>query len=201
MVENLSSNEKVNIILVPFSEWSCCYNTGQYFYNLGTQKQACIDRINALYFEYGTNLGDGMRFAYHELKRAVDGGKDVGSIFLVLMTDGAMNSYSKGSYTYKGTDFCIGSAVNSGTNYQRNDQKARDYAELWGKRWTNDFTLAKTWLLSLANGMSDADKAVLRDVFGEEPIDIDNLTDFVTVFEDIGSNIEEIMWAFEGPKL
>lgn len=223
LVEDLSKNENINVIIVPFAWYgNSGYSDKTFAYNLGTQKDACLRRINGLRASGNTNLGDGMRVGYHEFQKLKNSGANVGSVFLMLMTDGEMNTFSfleSGSTKY----LYMGSSLNGATNYTsmwsanltpgfHNDtnsvfkygivtKAARDFASAWGTKWVNDVALSKTYLLSLSNGMSSADKAVLEGVFGTDAIDINNLTDFQTVFEDIGSNIEEVMWAFEGPRL
>ena len=213
LVEDLSKNENINVIIMPFSQWAGAFNCqpAKFFYNLGTEKQECINRINGLNFNYVTNVGDGIRGGYVELQNAYSRGVDVGSVFLMIMTDGAMNYYSLNS---SGSGFYMGSNIGNHTWYNgytasgdgnnknaTHMRNAREYARIWGKKWTSEINISKSFLLSLADGMSDADKQVLSEVFGEEPIDINNLTDFQTIFEDIGTSIEEYMWAFEGPKL
>ena len=80
-------------------------------------------------------------------------------------------------------------------------QPARNYAKGMGEKWTSGFTLSKTYLISLDNGMTKEDRDVLTGVFKEEVIDIKSLAEFKKVFEQIGTDIAEVMWAFEGPKL
>lgn len=220
LINQLATNEKINVIMVPFGWYAGDYNPGRFTFNLGTDLAAAISRINGLRANGNTNLGDGMRVAYHELLKLKNSGSEVGSVFLMMMTDGAMNAYSwyqSGSTKY----FYMGASLtresNSGSSaalrpgygevskfYTYNTSAgARNYAKVWGEKWksNSDFTLTKTYLISLYNGMSAADRTLLESIFGTETIDVNSLTDFQTVFEDIGSNIEAVIWAFEGPNL
>lgn len=220
LVENMSKNDKINIILVPFSSYAGYTDNNKdrnakvFSYKAAADKSALLSRIDNLKATGNTNLGDGMRVAYYELEKLVNSGADIGSIFLIMMTDGEMNQYSTeassyGGWSYYGgggrggsssTSYYMGNAVPP-PSYSKDTSKAREYARQWGEKWVSDYTLSKTWLISLSKGMTDADKAVLGEVFGTEPIDINNLTEFQTVFEQIGTNIDEFLWAFEGPRM
>lgn len=201
LVEQLSTNDKINVIVVPFSTYaaySSSFSAGHFTFNANTDKLDLLDRISSMTATGNTNLGDGLRVAYYELGNLVASGAETGPIFLVMMTDGAMNQYSK---TADGTSALYEGSKVRPPAYAYGESKARNYARLWGEKWTTDYTLEQTWLLSLNKGMSTADKEVLEETFGTEPIDITNLTQFQEIFESIGNNIEEVIWAFEGPNL
>jgi hypothetical protein len=200
LAEALSTNDKINIIIVPFGDYAGYSNRGDFTYNASTDKDALIRRINGLRASGSTNLGDGMRVAYHELNNLINSGVNTGSLFLIMMTDGEMNECSR---EYRNGPYYMGTALEPPFHNESGAYtiKAREYASIWGQKWISDFTLSKTWLLSLSNGMSAADKAVLEGIFGTEAIDVNSLTDFQTVFEEIGTNIDEVIWAFEGPNL
>ncbi len=206
LIRELSKEKMVNIIVVPFAHTAGYKNSwGKYTYKAEDDMNVLIGRINRLKTGGSTNLGDGMRYAYHELGKMKK--EDIGSVVLVMMTDGAMNmcSYTK----EKGGGFYFGEKFYYSNNdfrrsriYPQGERKpARDYAREMGKKWTSGFTLSKTYLISLDNGMTQEDREVLTGVFKEEVIDIKSLAEFKKVFEQIGTDIAEVMWAFEGPKL
>lgn len=206
LIRELSKEKMVNIIVVPFAHSAGHNNSwGKYTYKAEDDMNVLISRINRLKTGGSTNLGDGMRYAYHELGKMKK--EDIGSVVLVMMTDGGMNmcSYTKkvgggfyfGNLFYRSRDDFRLSRI-----YPQGERKpARDYAKKMGEKWTSGFTLSKTYLISLDNGMTQEDKDVLTGVFKEEVIDIKSLAEFKKVFEQIGTDIAEVMWAFEGPKL
>ena len=237
LVEQLSVNEKVNVLMAPFSTLGGCYN-GIKFFNLGTQKQACLNYVGNLSDGGSTNPGDGLRMAYLELNKQKNSGVELGSIVMILMTDGDINTWSyteqgiqssspSGYSPYNGiyyanslpmnysTTYYMGNWVNyqgksdphpnykglSGYTREPNKAIGRRYTEIWATTLTDHYTLSKSYLISLASGMNAQDKALLERIFGTEAVDVNNLTEFQTVFEDIGVGIEEVMWAFEGPNL
>lgn len=209
LIRELSKEKMVNIIVVPFGHYAGHKNSlGKYTYKAEDNMNVLIGKINRLKEGGSTNLGDGMRFAYHELGKMKK--EDIGSVVLVMMTDGGMNMYTYDTGTnrfYFGGGICKEKKKkNDKFTYSDilklgNRKRARDYARDMGKKWTSDFTLSKTYLISLDNGMTQADKDVLTGVFKEEVIDIKSLAEFKKVFEQIGTDIAEVMWAFEGPKL
>lgn len=206
LIRELSKEKMVNIIVVPFGHYAGHKNSlGKYTYKAEDNMNVLIGKINRLKEGGSTNLGDGMRFAYYELKNLKATGADIGSVVLVMMTDGGMNMCS---YVKNGKGFYEGAGIYNGRNFrysmiypQGKQKPARDYAKKMGEKWTSGFTLSKTYLISLDNGMTQADKDVLTGVFKEEVIDIKSLAEFKKVFEQIGTDIAEVMWAFEGPKL
>lgn len=81
--------------------------------------------INSLFANGGTNLGDGLRIAYHEL----DKGSNDADKYVILLTDGepTFHSYASGYYEYSGwgylrtqtwitTEYIMGSG-SAGANY------------------------------------------------------------------------------------
>lgn len=211
LIRELSKEKMVNIIVVPFAHYAGDRNSlGKYTYKAEDDMNVLIGKINRLKAAGSTNLGDGMRVAYHELGKMKK--EDIGSVVLVMMTDGGMNMYTYDTKT-KAKDFYFGSGFckkkktkNDKFTYSDilkpgNRTRAREYARDMGKKWTSGFTLSKTYLISLDNGMTQEDKDVLTGVFKEEVIDIKSLAEFKKVFEQIGTDIAEVMWAFEGPKL
>lgn len=210
LIRELSKEKMVNIIVVPFGHGAGFGNSwGKYTYKAEDDMNVLIGKINKLKWAGSTNLGDGMRVAYHELEKLKRTGADIGSVVLVMMTDGGMNMYTYDKETKR---FYFGDGIYnknkknakfdvSGILKPGNRRRARDYAREMGEKWTSGFTLSKTYLISLDNGMTQADKDVLTGVFKEEVIDIKSLAEFKKVFEQIGTDIAEVMWAFEGPKL
>lgn len=211
LIRELSKEKMVNIIVVPFGHYAGHKNSlGKYTYKAEDNMNVLIGKINRLKEGGSTNLGDGMRYAYYELKNLKGTGADIGSVVLVMMTDGGMNMYTYDTQTrgfYFGGGICkekkkkSDKFTYSGILKPGNRTRAQDYARDMGEKWASDFTLSKTYLISLDNGMTQADKDVLTGVFKEEVIDIKSLAEFKKVFEQIGTDIAEVMWAFEGPKL
>lgn len=210
LIRELSKEKMVNIIVVPFGHSAGFGNSwGKYTYKAEDDMNVLIGKINRLKVAGSTNLGDGMRFAYYELKKLKGTGADIGSVVLVMMTDGGMNMYSyntkkNGGGYYFGSEFYNErnkKFLVSGILKPGKRERAREYAKMMGEKWTSDFTLSKTYLISLDDGMTREDREVLTGVFKEEVIDIKSLAEFKKVFEQIGTDIAEVMWAFEGPKL
>ena len=184
---------------------------------------ATIDSIKTSQY---TNLGDGLRVVYHELNRHPEVAND--PIFLLVLTDGEVNTstcvkkssggggwygygYGYGSYgvTYTQSDFYLGEDIYNGSsfenkyvcNYQSDAKLGRQYYQYFGGL-INEKYAPKTYLISMYNGMSRADKQALQAVFTEsEAFDASTLTQFTEVFEQINQNISASMWAFEGPRL
>lgn len=210
LIRELSKEKMVNIIVVPFGHNAGYKNSlGKYTYKAEDNMNVLIGKINKLKWAGSTNLGDGMRYAYYELTKLKGTGADIGSVVLVMMTDGGMNMCSYYNED-DGGGFYDGSEMYNERrkNFTRSDilkpgerGPAREYAKMMGEKWTSGFTLSKTYLISLNNGMTQEDKDVLTGVFKEEVIDIKSLAEFKKVFEQIGTDIAEVMWAFEGPKL
>lgn len=244
-VEELSKNDKVNICLIPFSNYGTNpmnYISGtprKYVYNASDDKDELIYTIQDLYSVGGTNVGDGLRRAYYELKSLESSGTEMGSNFLILMTDGAMNQWSINRY-YGGEilDFYRGSAimppyvgyfsgrqspqyVESGEWFTYNNTihhavdtswyfysaedaancGPRAYMRMWADEIVRRFN-SKTYLISMCDGMSGGDLAALKEAFNtDEVFDVNSLTDFENTFDQINQNINEVMWAFEGPRI
>lgn len=244
-VEELSKNDKVNICLIPFSSFGTNqlnYRGGRpsrFVYNAANDKDELIAAIQNLKSIGGTNVGDGLRCAYYELESLKSSGTDMGTNFLILMTDGAMNTWTVNGNTasrilefYTGTDsippyiaYHAGSArtqyIETGSWFSVNntlshsvdtrsifssaedvlERGARAYMRLWANEIMTEFN-ATTYLISLCNGMSAGDQAALQLAFNTTDVfDVNSLTDFQNTFEQINDKINEVMWAFEGPRL
>lgn len=244
-VEELSKNNKVNICLIPFSNYGTNplnYRSGtprRYVYNASDDKEELVRTINDLHSIGGTNVGDGLRRAYYELRNLENSGTEMGSNFLILMTDGAMNEWSiNGSYRNQILDFYLGSAivppyvvyssgqrspqyVESGDWFTYNNtihnsvdtswyfysaedvanRGSRAYMRVWAERIVGEYD-SKTYLISMCDGMSGGDLAALQEAFNtDEVFDVNSLTDFENTFDQINQNINEVMWAFEGPRI
>lgn len=196
-VEKLSANDKINIIIVPFSSYTGYrLSNPQWSYNAYSELDALKNRIRELKASGNTNVGDGLRRAYYEIQNLQNTGTEMGSIFMLLMTDGEMNTASRtrdGRNYYMGADI-VPPKTSTTTSY------ARQYTTIWGQKIVDEYTTTN-YLISLCGGMTNADKAVLEPIFNTTAFDVDNLTDFQETFEQINQNINNIMWAFEGPKL
>lgn len=196
-VEKLSANDKINIIIVPFSSYAGYrLSNPQWSYNAYSELDALRNRINGLNANGNTNVGDGLRRAYYEIQNLQDAGTEMGSIFMLLMTDGEMNTASR---TRDGGNYYMGADIappKTSTTYSY----ARQYTTIWGQKIVDEYT-PTNYLISLCGGMTNADKAVLEPIFNTTAFDVDNLIDFQETFEQINQNINDIMWAFEGPKL
>ncbi len=100
-VEELSENDNIQVGIFPFSSFGTPklnYPRNQlptqYVYNAYHDKAELQKLIDGLAASGGTNVGDGLRRAYCELVRyeALNGTEE--QHFLILMTDGVMNSWS-----------------------------------------------------------------------------------------------------------
>lgn len=211
-VDQFSANPNINIILIPFSNVACepgCYKNSRvpqkHIYNAQSETDDLKEVIDGLKHYSCTNPGDGIRVADVLLRKLRATGAEMGQVFLILMTDGLMNEMTSktGSKTnpYYGDDILTGNYTWYGWPYR--DYSARciyDYVEYWGNKVVSNFN-TKNYLISMCDGMQAGDEELLTRVFGTEKMEVNSLTDFQTVWEDIGSNIEEVMWAFEGPNL
>ena len=223
-VDQFSSNPNMNIVVVPFSNVACepgCY-TGwrvpdKHIYNASSENAELKRVINSLQPYDCTNPGDGIRVGYVLLKQLRNSGANMGQCFMILMTDGMMNEmtdvvvrrYTK-SYgscfpvratPYYGEEILTRDATWYGwPSISSKAQCVYDYVTYWGNKMVGEFQ-TKNYLIGMNDSMNNKDGELLRSVFSTESINVNNLTDFQTVFEDIGSNIEEVLWAFEGPNL
>ncbi len=221
--EDLSSNERVNIILIPFSNHAAYKKNyagwkvpNTFVYNAAEDKVALRNAIESLSPQGVTNVGDGVRLAYFELERLKSSGKTMGSEFIVLMTDGEMNTLSMNDkrYGWNDSNLYLGSSPNpSDYDYYYREQgkvnrneinrrrvMTQDYMKHWAGKIVKEHKTTN-YLISLAGGMSASDKKALESVFGTQAFDVDSLTTFESTFEEINNNINDVMWAFEGPQL
>ena len=214
-INQLSENNRLNVCLVTFS--TKCSQPANLGYsnassmnsanadgiiaidmcNAALNKTALLNTITKMKATGNTNVGDGLREAYYKFKNFEDAGGSVRHNFLILMTDGEMNYYSysgsNNSNYYTGS----GAAPSTGSS----TAKARAYAELIGGMIMDDYEPTTT-LISLCNGMSSADRAALQATFNTDDVfEVNSLTDFGDTFDMISENIENVMWAFEGPRI
>ncbi len=245
-VEELSKNDKINICLIPFSSFGACnlnYSglvvPSTFVYNASNDKAALIKAINSLNCNGGTNVGDGLRKAYFELKKLEDSGATMGTNFVILMTDGEMNAWSINQNSasrildfYTGPDrippyvaYNAGSSsphyIETGVWFSTNNtlshsfntasifsstedalnRGARAYMKKWAEQIVAEFG-STAYLISLCNGMTSGDLAALKSAFKtDESFDVNSLTDFVSTFEQINDKMNDMMWAFEGPRM
>lgn len=210
-VEQLSVNDRVNVILIPFSTWAARgsnYSSGRtpsYFvYNACNDKDELIAAINSLRGSGMTNVGDGLRVAYYQLEQLKNSGATMGSEFVILMTDGLMNTISvnrsTGGLNY--SNFYTGSAIPPPARIEGlfYNEVVYDYMRLWANKIISEHHTTN-YLISLDGGMSGSDKVALESVFGTTAFDVTSLTEFNETFDQINTNINEVMWAFEGPRL
>ena len=211
-IEELSVNPNVNIILVPFHT-----HVGYDNRNIGpapgwipdtwiwpiSDKDMIKSQVDNMKTGVHTNVGDGLRMAYHQLQKHKTnvGDSNVGTISLLLLTDGAMNhaSYTDTSRTafYEGTDTLAPALTDIWDGNP--GAKAREYTEVWGNKITSDFA-TDSYLVSFDGGMSIEDKTLLEQIFGVGVFDVSSQTELKDVFDEMGESIDENMWAFEGPR-
>lgn len=87
------------------------------------------------------------------------------------------------------------------SRYGAYSEGPRDYMKAMARKITDQFDI-ETFLISLADGMPEADRKALQEAFDTDKIfDVDSLTKFETTFEQINQNINQVMWAFEGPRI
>lgn len=223
-VDQFSANPNMNIIVVPFSNVACepgCYSgsrvPAKHIYNASSENAKLKSVINSLQAYSCTNPGDGIRVGYVLLKQLRNSGADMGQCFMILMTDGMMNEmtdvvvrrYTKRygycfpvrATPYYGEEILTSDATWYGwPSISSEAQCVYDYVTYWGNKMVNEFQ-TKNYLIGMNDSMNNKDGELLRSIFSAESINVNNLTEFQTVWEDIGSNIEEVMWAFEGPNL
>lgn len=97
-IDGLSSNDSIEVGIIPFSffgnmELNAPGTTRRkrIFENTKYEKKVLYDYIDSLNASGGTNTGDGMRVAYHELKNNTD--KNVNN-YLLLLVDGDTTSWT-----------------------------------------------------------------------------------------------------------
>lgn len=203
-VDQFSANENINIILIPFSNVAYLKSLfsgnrlpSKKVFNAKDDCQLLRNTINGMKTLNMTNAGDGLRVAHiflNELKRNTS--VDMGQVFLILMTDGIINSATK----YQGRIYYGDRVMTDSSAYTGVSSTGRAYTEYWANQIVSTFG-THNYLISISNGMGSQDREMLERVFGTDVMDVNSVTDFQTVWEDIGSNIEEVMWAFEGPNL
>lgn len=218
----------VNVIWVPFSTYagdyyvqntkkitgfpqgknnSARYKAIQWEYDLTDSNE--VTKLESILAKYstgtGTNLGDGIRMAYKGLQNTAN----PGAVFVVMITDGEMNSYSQHPKT--------GKMLTPTNDYddiptsKMDSTKARPYAETWGDKLNSTFKPRKSWLIRLypqeldarGNPVTDADGQCLQRIFGEslESINIEDGEQLGNTFTEIRDNISDVMWAFNGPNM
>lgn len=101
---------------------------------------------------------------------------------------------------YGTVNFATGATYRN-SPYASYSEGPRDYMKAMAKRITEEYDV-ETFLISLADGMPEADKNALKQAFDTQKVfDVDSLTKFETTFEQINQNINQVMWAFEGPRI
>lgn len=204
-VEQLSVNDRVNLILIPFSTgaaYSNIYSSGtptDFAYNVASDKDALKALIHSLRATGNTNVGDGLRAAYYQLEQLKNGGADLGAEFVILMTDGEMNTSSMNTGANSASNFYLGANMPPPRTYV-NAGCARQYMQVWARKIVAEHSTTN-YLISLDGGMSVADRTALEAEFGTEVMDVSSLTEFNETFDRINNKINEVMWAFEGPRL
>jgi len=211
-VTKISGRNSVNLVVIPFSSKA---SVSTYGYAYGKSVDKAKTQISGLTANGGTNTGGSFRVAYYIAKQLEAQGK-LGEVVTIFISDGATtardvlkqnnhsegstrdkcqsltedNSYYGGSYTY-----CGGASK---------EQKDIDYLQYWGSRFKRYMNLSLSFFVDVNGGMEQADKNDLYNVFGVDVVDVDTAESSQFTFDDffdkIVGNLEDYLWAFDGPK-
>ena len=206
MVNDFAASENpVSISLVPFATNA---NNPMSFRNARSETSTLINNINGLSANGGTNTGDGLRRAYHQILSGRNNPdyEDVSvSDYIIVLVDGVTTYATRisGSNNNYRTD--TANVTNSNQivgNGSALDPKGEEYVRLIGSMIVNDGKI-KVYVIGFSSRTTDLTSVDdIVSATGAEPKflagDFDGLT---LAFKEIQKEILNELWHIEGPKL
>jgi hypothetical protein len=211
LVEEFSKEQNISISLIPFA--TSANNPGSY-YNVASQKNHLINEIDSFSAVGGTNTGDGLRRAYHNMVGFTNSNPTLTvRHYLVILVDGVTTFYTyyrSGGYRY----FYYGSSNISDYNgvyydgYGNSlDPNGTAYVDNIGNNYIQDsssaiypvkpyvigFSGVSTELGSIAD-IASAVGAGSSSIFQYSPT-----RDLGDIFDEIRQAIINDLWVVNGP--
>lgn len=219
MIDKFSQETNIDICLVPFATSA---NNPKPFRNAKNNRDELIGDINSLEALGGTNTGDGLRRAYHSLKKhnfEVKNGA-APSNYIIVLVDGVTTFASVKSYTDREFITNDGNVderyldYNNPYKYKRDGQIAGNGAELdsKGTEYVNTIgsliktgNFAKVYVIGFS-AIEDELKSVndIATACGspkERVFRADSADSLKNIFTTIQQEIMNDLWYLQGPKL
>jgi prepilin-type N-terminal cleavage/methylation domain-containing protein len=211
LVEEFSKEQNISISLIPFA--TSANNPGSY-YNVASQKNHLINEIDSFSAVGGTNTGDGLRRAYHNMVGFTNSNPTLTvRHYLVILVDGVTTFYTyyrSGGYRpfyYGGLNISDHNGVYYDGYGNRLDPDGTDYVNNIGNNYIQDssssiypvkpyvigFSGVSTELGSIAD-IASAVGAGSSSIFQYSPT-----RDLGDIFDEIRQAIINDLWVVNGP--
>lgn len=162
-VESLKDEDNVKVAYVRYDSYADLINDSSPFYSMGNSSHVTKLKsyISGTKANGGTNIGDGMRLAYHALYNK---GSATADKFIVLLTDGEPTIYTANE---NDNGYYYGTATTS-KNYdiKNSDSKGLTYAKNWAAKYDDKTVPVNGYFIAFStNGANDL-KAVSDNASG-----------------------------------